>query len=291
MDVDDRFRIGSVSKTFVAAAVLLLVDDGRLSLDDHLADWVPGFPRDPTVAQLLNHTSGLGEYLFDDAIQSDRSRSWTEDELLDVARAAPPTDEVGARFRYANTNYLLAGVIVSAASEMHWSEFVQMRILAPLGLEDTFVAGFQPVVGGRADGYDTNGAEPVEISSSFDQTIATSAGCLVSDVDDLLRWTHALYGGELLSEEALEAMHHLHRVPHAHDGGVYEGSFVGLANFIGTDDTFGEIYGHAGGTPGFSANMRYLERDGSTIVLLVNADLSSGAEARLRAELWAALLL
>ncbi len=291
MTTTDRFRIGSVSKTFTAAAILLLRDDGVLTLDDPLSRWVPGFGTDPTLAEVLNHTSGLGEYLFEDVVQSERTRVWTDAELLDVARSKPPTDAIGARFRYSNTNYLVAGAVITAASGMPWPEFLRTRLIDPHGLDDTFVAGYETVEGGRAEGYDVTGDAPVEVASTFHQTVASGAGAMVSDGDDLLRWAHALYSGEVFSADGLRDMNVTFRVPHAHDDGIYEGSFVSLGNFIGTDDEFGDVYGHAGGTQGFSSNMRYLERDGIAQVLLINATITSEQENALRGALWEALLL
>ena len=270
MRTGDRFRIGSVSKTFVAATVLLLAEDGLLSLEDPLSRWVAGFEEsDPTLAQMLNHTSGLGEYLFDDGLQATRDQPHDAAELVDLARSKPIARPPGGRFEYANTNYLLMSTVIEAATRTPWQQIVRERVLDPLALEDTFVYGFEetpPFV----TGYEWDRSTNVDVTVAVHPTVASAAGCFVSSAADLLRWAEALYGGSVLSPASLEAMNELYRVPHAHDGGVYEGAFVGLANFIETDETFGEVYGHSGGLPGFGTNMRYMEREGRVLVVLVN---------------------
>lgn len=293
MRTGDRFRIGSVSKTFVAATVLLLAEDGLVSLEDPLSRWVTGFSSDPTLAQMLNHTSGLGEYLFDDALQSTLHEPHDASELLDLARSKPIARLPGERFEYSNTNYLAMSSVIEAATGVPWQRVVRERLLDPLGLEDTFVYGFEETPAFAA-GHEWDGAAYTDVTLAMHPTVASSAGCFVSSAPDLLRWTEALYGGRVLSESSLAAMNDLYRVPHAHDGGVYEGAFIGLGNFIETDDTFGEVWGHAGGLPGFGTNMRYLEREDRVLVVLVNgtdAAADPNPIEALTAAAWTALLL
>lgn len=289
----ERFRLNSITKTFVGALILLLAEDGLLSLEDPLSDHVTGFDgSDPTIAQLLNHSSGIGEYIFDDVLRADSARPHTEDELLTVARSKPIEFEPGTRFEYSNTNFLLLGVIASEAGEGHWSEQVRARILNPLGLNNTFVDAFEEVPGDSARGYDVSGTAPVDITDTFHLSVGTSAGCMVSNARDLLHWGSAIYGGEVLSEESFVAMTQTYRIPYQNEEGVSESDFVGLADFIGAgDEDFGDVHGHSGGSPGFLSNIRYLERDGASQVILVNAQTSSDAIKSLTEELWSVLLL
>ncbi len=285
----DRFRIGSISKTFVATTVLLLAEDGLVSLSDTLSRWVPGFANDPTLAQMLNHTSGLGEYLFDDALRAAWDQPHELADLIAVARSKSTTGPPGQGFEYSNTNYLLMGAIIEAAAKKPWSQVVRERILDRLSLRDTFVYGFEAASLPFVSGHAWDGTRHTDVTLSLHPTIAAAAGCFVSSAPDLVRWASALYGGEVLQPSSLRAMTHDYRTPHVHANGVYEGAFVGLANFVETDD-LGETWGHAGGLPGFMGNMRYIVRDGRVLVVLLNQN-ESHVETALTNAAWIALLL
>lgn len=289
--VSDRFRIGSVTKTFVAATVLLLVEDGMISLDDSLSRWVPGFMTDPTLAQMLNHTSGLGEYLFESEVRADSTRARTQDELVQFARTLTPVRDPGGRFEYSNTNYLAMGSVIEAAAGAPWWEVVRSRLIDPLRLSNTFVDGFEPVAGGHIPGYEDRNGMLVHSSAEFHQSIASAAGCMVSNVPDLLTWGAALYDGTLLSAGSLQEMMVNRRVPQAHDMGVYENAFVSLGNFVEVNDELDDFHGHSGGTPGFAANLRYMERDGITQVILLNGVATSEQLNGLTNDIWIAMLL
>jgi D-alanyl-D-alanine carboxypeptidase len=147
LDAHDRFRVGSITKTFVAVVVLQLVGEHRLALGDTVERWVPGLVPDGgriTLRELLAHTSGLADYA-DDADFVRRTvaqprRRWTPRELVGVALAEGPVARPGERFAYASTNYVLLGMVVERASGTSLGRQLRRRIFAPLGLEDTSFA-------------------------------------------------------------------------------------------------------------------------------------------------------
>ncbi len=141
MRADQRFRVGSITKTFVAALVLQLVEDGTLRLDDTVERWLPGLVpagRAITVRDLLSHTAGLFDYVEDDRVLRNHERRWTPRELVSIAVAhAPERSPHGQSFAYSSTNYLVLGLIVEEAGGESLDHQLRERLFAPLGLRRT----------------------------------------------------------------------------------------------------------------------------------------------------------
>jgi D-alanyl-D-alanine carboxypeptidase len=278
----DRFRIYSITKTFTAVLVLQLVDDGVLTLDDSVSQWLddPVVARIPnvdriTIRQLLTHTSGVYDYyngtdspFVDDAIigeGADWSKVWTVEEVLayvDGTRHAADFDP-GQGVNYSDTGYILLGLIVEQASGHSCTEQLHTRILDPLGLADTFLAAAEPVPGGAVEGYHRLGAEPINVSG-INLSWAWTQGGMVSTTRDLARFANALFDGELLEPASLEAM--LTFLP-ADDQGREWG--MGVAR---VQTPMGGLAGMNGSGPGFVARMSRLPA-GATVVLLTNTNL------------------
>lgn len=213
--------MGSISKSFVAVTVLLLTEDGLLSLDDTIGQYVgpyPNVPGEVTLRQLLNHQSGISDYLNENpamiaALNSHLDSIWVADTVLNNY-VLPPNFAPGASWSYSNTNYLLAGRIIEVVTGQPWYEVVRQRILDPLDLSHTFVypwelPGGQPFAHVFADIFG-NGTVvdfqgyglPVEGLFS----LAGSAGCLLTTPEDLVRFSHEVYGGTVLQPSTLAAM-------------------------------------------------------------------------------------
>jgi CubicO group peptidase (beta-lactamase class C family)/pimeloyl-ACP methyl ester carboxylesterase len=278
----DRFRIYSITKTFTAVLVLQLVDEGVLSLDDTVSQWLddPGVARIPnidriTIRQLLTHASGVFDYyngadssFVDDAItgqDADWSKVWTAQEVLayvDGTRHAADFDP-GQGVNYSDTGYFLLGLIIEQASGQSYAEQLHARILDPLGLTDTFFAAAEPVPGGTVEGYHRLGDELINVSG-INLSWAWTQGGMVSTTRDLARFVNALFGGDLIEPASLEAM--LTFLP-ADDQGREWG--MGVAR---VHTPMGELVGMNGSGPGFVARMYRLPA-GTTVVLLTNTNL------------------
>ncbi|HWH01875.1 MAG TPA: serine hydrolase domain-containing protein [Pilimelia sp.] len=246
--VDGRFRIGSVTKTFVATVVLQLVAERRLRLEDPVQRWLPGTVpngRNITLRHLLNHTSGLFNYT--DVLVSDpdeflrnRMRTWTPQQLVAMATAHPPLFEPGARWSYSNTNYVLLGLVVERATGRPYGAEVQRRILRPLGLRDTSVPGRFPLITGpHARAYAPTADGPLDVTR-LNPSMAYAAGEMISSTADLNRFTSALLGGRLLPPAQLRQM--TRPVPGAGYG-------LGLQHVVTACGT--TVYGHTGGIPNY----------------------------------------
>jgi len=217
---DDRFRIGSITKTFVAVVVLQLVDEHWLGLKDTVERWLPGLVpsgRRITVRQLLAHTSGLADYADDpDFIRrmvAQPRRQWTPRELVGVALAEGPVARPGEHFAYASTNYVLLGMVVERVTGTSLERQLRRRIFAPLRLEETTFAPDLRNSGHYAHGYAPSEHDGIvgSLATARDRsTVTTSwawaAGSIVSTAFDLSRFFGALLQGRLLPPRLLELM-------------------------------------------------------------------------------------
>ena len=226
LSVDTPFSIASVSKTFLAAEILQLVEAGSLGLDDSVARRLPkvlvgGRALDPriTIRELLDHTSGLRDYLtdktLDAALVADPRRRWTPTEVL--AYAGKPVAAPGAGYHYANTNYVLLGMIAEQATGTTLAEEYRARFFGPLGLASATYQGVEPPIAKMPTAYRYKSVKlespPADITDGTEirpftsiTTAAGAAGSVAASAPDLARWARALYGGEVLQPRTLLAM-------------------------------------------------------------------------------------
>jgi D-alanyl-D-alanine carboxypeptidase len=267
----DRFRIGSVTKTFVATVVLQLAGEGRLALEDTVERWLPGLVpggADMTIRQLLNHTSGLGDYA-DDAfvhgIFDDRDRVWAPGELLALGASHGPVFAPGTGLAYSSTGYIALGLIVEAATGHALSTELRRRIFAPLHLRSTSLDAKPRIAGRHAHGYTRyDGRRRPRDISVIGQSFAWAAGAIVSNTDDLSRFYRALLRGRLLRGDLLAAMRTT--VPAAEQG-------WGLG-IIETFHHCGHSWGHGGETLGYETNADSSANGTHQAVFVINADES-----------------
>ena len=251
----DRFRIGSVTKSFVAALVLQLVGEGRLGLDDNLERWLPGLVpggNKLTVRQLLNHTSGLYNYT-DDLPQP--PRRLRPRELVAITTGHKPLFAPGREFSYSNTNYILAGLVVERVTGQPLADQLHQRILQPLRLDDTELPTTQRALGGpHARGYSppdedwrvSDGPARLVDVTEMDTSWAWAAGAMVSTTADLARFYQALLGGQLLTPELLTQMRTTVDASQAGHGTRYGLGLEVLRPGCGV-----ELWGHGGSLEGY----------------------------------------
>lgn len=264
----DRFRIGSVTKTFVATVVLQLAGEHRLRLDDTLERRLPGvlpYGRDVTIRQLLNHTGGVPDDLppvLAALLAGDRLRVWTPQELVAYAAGQPRT--VPGVWAYSNTDYTLLGMIIERVTGHRLERELAHRIVRPLHLRGTSFPVRSPAIPGpHARGYSLGEDGVLHDVTRYSPSGAWGAGNGVSTARDLARFQRALLGGRLLRPRQLRAM--LTGV-----GTGREGRRYGLGVYL-THSACGTLVGNDGDILGFSDNVKST-RDGSrTAVLMVNA--------------------
>lgn len=260
------FEIGSISKQFVSAAALLLVQDGRLGLDDpihrHLAD-LPGEWLGVTVRQLLTHTSGIPDYEEIQTYEAYRFR-FTPEQIIRVAHSRPMDFAPGQGYYYSNTGYFLLSMIVERIEGRPLGEVLHDRIFAPLGMLQTRMADPEDIIMHRSRGYWIDrmnvhlmNRDPTQNSSTL------GAGGLLSSVHDMAKWDAALYGNTLLSDASKSAMWTSVVLPNGTDTGYGFGWVT--RPFRGRPSV-----SHTGQVAGFVSSFTRLPEDDVAIIVFTN---------------------
>ncbi len=273
------FRIASMSKPFTAIAVMQLIEQGQLSLNDHLNKFMPDYPHGDqiTVAHLLANRSGIEDFIAMPEFEQMQAERVTPEQLMTLFRERPLRFVPGTEVGYSNANWVLLAVIIERITGRTYWQYAQEHILKPAGMH---TAGFDwaAVTNAHATGYvDTaNGLQPVTM---IDSSVMLGGGDVHATVDDLLHWMRALIGGKLIRPDTLRLMTQAHTQT---DGDAYGYGFE-LRDYFGRHSI-----GHSGGMPGFVSNIVYFPGDDVTIILLSN--LGSAAWEGLTRDLVAAVL-
>ncbi|HVC82362.1 MAG TPA: serine hydrolase domain-containing protein [Chloroflexota bacterium] len=199
------FRLGSITKQFTAAAILILRDEGKLSLDHPITTYLPDYPMHDqtiTIEHLLRHTSGISNYTGLPSFLTNQRQDLSLDQLIDTFKNEPLDFVPGAKWDYSNSGYILLGAIIEKASGLSYEEFLQKRIFEPLGMSHSGYDHTERIVPGRVAGYQT-GATGLENAPYLSMTIPRAAGALISSVEDLAVWNEALATGKLLGPETV----------------------------------------------------------------------------------------
>lgn len=266
MDAAMTTRIGSITKTFTVTAVLQLVDEGKLGLDDPIGDYLPGVPNGDTITirHLAGMRSGLRDYLSDPdsraAYFTDPTADWQSDQLLAYAFDNPVLFEPGERFHYSNTNMILLGQLIEKMSGTTLSDYLDTRILGPIGLAQTALPNNATLPEPYVRGYQTTAGTTVETTAW--NPFGWAAGGMVSTVDDLDRWIQTISDGSLLSAETQQARMDFQP---AEDWGPTFRYGLGLIEHDGW------IF-HNGSMPGYQTFAGYQQDAGVVLVVAINTD-------------------
>jgi D-alanyl-D-alanine carboxypeptidase len=273
--VTDRFRVASLTKTFVATVVLQLVGEERLALDDTVERWLPGlFPDGDAISvyQLLNHTSGIYDAQNDPAILApylagDLTHFTPPRTLVEVAAAHELLFPPGSNWSYSNANYFVLGLIVEAATGHTIGFELRHRIFRRLELRDTTFPRSPRIPGPHAHGYFLFGPPPLQDFTVFSPSLFWAGGAIVSTAGDIARFYRALLQGRLLKGGLLEQMLTIDPVATDPSG---SGSGFGLG--IQREGRFpcGEAWGHDGELPGFEAFAWNTRHGTDQVVVLIN---------------------
>jgi D-alanyl-D-alanine carboxypeptidase len=282
MEPNYRFRVGSVTKSFVSAVVLELVGEGKLSLSDTVDRWLPRVVPNGdhiTVRQLLNHTSGLYNYtddprLFQPFLAGDWDHVFKPLELVAIATSHRPLFEPGARWSYSSTNFILLGLIVEAATGRPLDQELRERIFRPLGLADTSLDSRAQMAGRYAHGYGSirpDGGGPLRDLTNINPSVAWAAGGIVSTTKDLADFYRGLLRGKLVTRHLVWRMESTVKVDESAAYGL------GLQQ---TRLPCSYVWGHTGDFPGFITVAASSGSGARQVVLSLNSDaLRPGSEA------------
>lgn len=265
---EDIYRIGSITKQFTAALILRLAEEGKLSLDDPITKYLPDYPTQGnlvTIKHLLNHTSGIKGIrgrMADDETKQQLRLDLTDAEINALFADAPFDFKPGEDQQYSNSGYILLGQIISKISGMPYKDYVEQTLLQPLGLNHTGFDDGKSILPNRITGYESE--DKVRINAPFiNMNLIGGAGAFYSTASDLLKWTHLLHSGKVISPESLEKM----TAPTQYGNGKIAGYGLGLSlNEIGN---YKMVY-HTGRINGFSAILSHYPDAGLSIAILTN---------------------
>jgi len=287
MKPDDIMFSGSVGKTYVAAVVLKLYEQGLIDPEANVqsflkdTDWFQKVPNAPdiTVKMLMNHTAGIPEYVYHKelwkAIKEDPDKEWSVEERLSYIINDPPTNPPGEGWAYADSHYLILGLIIEKVTGRTYYEVLDELILGPCNLKNTFHSDRRSIPG-LIPGYTTLTEEfqlPRKVLNdnmyAFNPQMEWTGGGLASTVSDLTLWACQLYGGSVLKPETLKLM----LTPAPYETTLFENARYGLGTFIAETDGV-RYYGHTGFAPGYITYLQYLPDYKIAIAMQVNDDSS-----------------
>jgi D-alanyl-D-alanine carboxypeptidase len=278
---DMRYALGSISKQFTAAAILLLQQDGKLSLDDPVSRFVPGLTRgdEVTVRQVLSHTSGYQDFWPQDYVMPMMLKAATPQSIVDRWAKQPLDFDPGTRWQYSNTNYTIAGMIVEKASGMPFFKFMQTRILDPVELASASDFDASPTAA-NATGYLRFALGPLRQAPDAGSGWMWAAGELAMTATDLAKWDISVIRHSLLSAASYRALEA--EVPLKNGAGTNYGLGVNVAMQSGHF-----LVDHGGEVSGFTAENMVFPDDSAAVIVLTNQDAApaSGAIARQIAQL------
>ncbi|MEM7113134.1 MAG: serine hydrolase domain-containing protein [Chloroflexota bacterium] len=277
IEPDMVFRIASITKQFTAVSILMLTEQGKLTLDDPITRFFPDYPTQGhhiTVRHLLNHTSGIKSYTNMPEWFPRVRQDFSVTEIIDFFKEQPMEFAPGEKMSYCNSGYILLGAIIEQVSEQSYADFLQQHIFTPLGMSQSGYDEAEAVIPKRVAGYVPDG-DGYKNAPYLSMTQPFAAGALISTVDDLARWDAALYTEQLLSQETLQQAFVKTELK---DGSLSDyGLGWQLSSYKGHP-----IAEHSGGIPGFTSYGLRLPDDRVYVAVLSNSMRHGAAELAAR---------
>lgn len=266
------FSIASITKQFTAIAVLKLVQEGKLSLDDHLGKFFDNFPeskKDITIHHLLSHTSGIENLMAKPFWYNDINLwrvDFSVDSLINLTINDSPLFDSGDEFHYGNTNYYFLGKIIELVSGKNYAEFIKENLLENIGLTNTYVGEYQSIIKDRAKGYkNINGNFYHADYMSYTQ--AYSAGEIRSTTEDLFKWYNAVFDHNIIESDLLKKVIQSVKLNDGRYTGYGYGYFVTPISGVTT-------YNHGGMMPGYFVNSIYEPKSDLCVIVFSNWEYS-----------------
>jgi len=259
------YEIGSITKQFTAAAILLLAEQGKLSLADEMTKFLPDYPiqgNHVTIRHLLNHTSGIKGYTELPEFRAFQMFKKPREELVKLFSARPFDFKPGDEQIYNNSAFFLAGLVIEKASGKTYAEFVQEQLFDKVGMGDSYYCSEREIHRNHAHGYDTN-RNVLVLKAYVDHSWPYAAGSLCSSAPDLVAWNKALHGGRVLRPESYRLM--------TSPALLNDGTAIRYGMGVSLAETDGRrTISHSGGINGFLSESEYYPDDDLVIVVLLN---------------------
>lgn len=277
MKPENIFEIGSITKQFTAVSILLLEEEGKLSIKNPITKWIESYPTHGytiTIHHLLTHISGIKSYTD----MEKWSKQWREEikpmEMIDLFKNEPMDFAPGEKWSYNNSAYFMLGYIIEKASGMPYPDFLDKRIFQPLGLQNTSYGSMSRIIPNRATGYQKSSNAFVN-AEYLSLTQPYAAGSIMSTVDDLLTWNNAIHAGKVVKKETLQKAFA--------DTKLNNGKETHYGYGWGLDDVNGSpTYEHSGGIFGYLTNAIYLPKEDVFVVVFTNCNCQVPSEVSTR---------
>jgi len=258
---DTKFRLGSITKQFTAASILLLEERGKLKIDDRVKTYLPDAPMSwdrITIYNLLTHTSGIPNFTAMPDYNTIKLSSRSASSAVAAFRDRPLDFGPGEKMSYSNSGYLVLGDIIEKVSGQSYEQFVAANIFAPLGMKDSGYDSNTAIIKHRASGY-TKQPDGYVNATYIHMSIPHAAGALYSTTHDLLKWEQALFAGKVVSKASLDRM----TTPFKNDYAF------GLTSRVVKER---RVIAHSGGIDGFNTAMAYYPESRTVIIVLSNVN-------------------
>lgn len=266
VDAGTVFGLASVTKQYTAAAIMRLIEQGKISLEDPITKFLPDYPvqgRNVTVHHLLSHTSGMKDY----GLKNEELPGWytldlSYEQMINLWANQPFESEPGEKYDYCNWGYYLLGQIIKRVTGISWSQYAEPQLLQPLGLNQTIFGHELKIIPGRAKGYLHKKDTLINVPHRNIEVFSAGGG-LSATIDDMITWTHLLHSGQVVSPESLKKM----TTPTTLNNGETVGYGYGL--YVNEFRGHKKIY--HGGTFGFGTYVSHYPDDGISIAILSNS--------------------
>lgn len=277
MNRNSKFSIGSITKQFTAAAILMLEEDELLKVSDDINKYIKGFTQEGSsisIEHLLTHTSGIPDYPRVTEVREKIRNNLSPQEIIDIVKEKPSDFSPGTQTRYSNTGYLILGKIIEKVSNKSYLQFLHDNIFQKLDMTSTTVSDYQKIVKNRVQGYSEDENDKI-INATFHSS-SFSAGAIVSTPSDLNKWITALFNGELLSAKSLDQM--------LTNYSLESGQKINLGYGWEINKLQGyQTYEHSGFEPGYKCNSIYIPEEQLYVVVLQNNEYGSPTPTMIKA--------
>ena len=261
------FEIGSITKQFTAVSILMLKEQGKLSLDDEITKYIPDYPtqgKTITIHNLLNHTSGIKSYTNLPSFMELARTDMTPLELIDKFKNEPMEFDPGTKFNYNNSGYIILGYIIEKITEMSYAQFIEKEIFETLNMTDSYYGSMVDIIPNRASGYSQT-QSGYRNADYLSLTLPYAAGSIMTTTSDLLKWQNAISENTLISESSLKmatngsTLNNGESIPYGY-------------GWIKTNLAGSRTYEHGGGIFGYTSNGIYLPTENIYVIGLTNCD-------------------
>ncbi len=273
MQADNIFRIGSITKQFTAVAILQLMEQGKLSLQDDITKFIPDYPTHGhhiSIEHLLTHTSGIQSYTDTKDFGEIMRKDMKPEELIAHFKNQPMEFAPGTKWNYNNSGYFLLGYIIEKITGKTYPQYLEENFFKPLGMTNSYYGSDSKIIKNRASAYE-KGKDGFQNAEPLSMTLPYSAGSIQSTVEDLFKWHQAVHAYKLVKKESLDKAFAKYKLNNGKETEYGYGWFLGNVQGSATIE-------HGGGINGFLTQSIYLPKEGVFVAVFSNCDGNSPSD-------------